>query len=147
MVLMKETLLILRRMIGERQVLSEHILSTCDWDELLDARDRDEVFEAQWLRVNAEINNLMQTLLVEEELHQLVEDIRRESFLSISRATSQHELACYVSEDFGLIAGAVMADYDDPWLNGLWMAYKGEGLAKPPIKEYAGRLSNLISEK
>ena len=87
----------------------------------------------------------MYTAKVEKEVRQLAEDIRRESFLAVSRVTSQHELASYVSDDFGLIAHAVATGYDDPWLNGLWMAYKANGLPKPPVKEHPGRLLDLIS--
>jgi len=145
MVPMKETLLILKQLIMQRQVLSEQILSAYDWDDLLNARDGDEEFEAQWLRVNAEVDSLLPTLSVDDELSLLAKDIRRESFLAVSNATSQHELPSYVSDDFGLIAGAVMAGYDDPWLNGLWMAYKGQSLPRPPIEEYAGKLSQLVS--
>ena len=146
MVPMKETLLILKRMIAEHQVLPEQLLSAYDWDGLLDARDGDEDFEAHWLRADAEINSRLRNLRVEDELRRLADDIRRESFLAVSRATGQHELASYVSDDFGLITGAVMADYEDPWLNGLWMAYKSRGVPKPPIAEHTGKLSKLISE-
>ena len=142
---MKETLLILKRMIGERQLLSEPLLSAYDWNDVLDTRDSDEVFEAKWMRINSEVNQLLRVEKVESELQQLAEDIRRESFLAASKATNQHEIAAYISDDFGLIAGAVMTNYDDPWLNGLWMAYKGQGLPKPPIEEYSGKLPNLIS--
>ena len=142
---MKGTLLILKRLIMERQVLSEQLLSAHDWNDLLDARDGDEEFEAQWLRVRAEVDSLMRALSVDDDLRQLAEDVRRDSFLAVSKSTSQHELASYVSDDFGLIAGAVMAGYDDPWLNGLWMAYKGQSLPRPPIEEYSGKLSQLIS--
>ena len=143
---MKETLLILKRMIADQQVLSEQILSAYDWDDLLNARDGDEDFEAHWLRANSEINRRISNLKVEDELHRLADDIRKASFLAVSRATGQHELASYVSDDFGLITSAVMADYEDPWLNGLWMAYKNRGVPKPPIAEHTGRLSELISE-
>ena len=142
---MKETLLILKQMIGERRLLSEQLLAAYDWDDVLDTRDRDEDFEAQWLRVHSEVNKLLRVEKVESEVQQLAADIRRESFLAASKTTNQHEIASYISDDFGLIAGAVMTDYDDPWLNGLWMAYKGQGLPKPPIEEYAGKLPNLIS--
>ncbi|HKO41945.1 MAG TPA: hypothetical protein VJU84_01540 [Pyrinomonadaceae bacterium] len=143
---MKDTLLILKRMIAEQQVLPKQLLSAYDWDDLLNARDGDEVFEAHWLRAHAEIDSRVSNVKVEDELHQVAEDIRRESFLAVSRATGQHELASYVSDDFGLITGAVIADYEDPWLNGLWMAYKNRGVPIPPIAEHPGKLSELISE-
>ena len=143
---MKEILQIVKRMIAEQQVLPEQLLSASDCDELLNARDGDEDFEAHWLKAHAEINSRVGIVKVDDELHRLAEDIRKESFLAVSRATGQHELASYVSDDFGLIAAAVMADYEDPWVNGLWMAYKNRGLPKPPIAEHTGKLSELISE-
>ena len=142
---MKEALLILKQAIGERRLLSEEVLAAYDWDGLLDARDSHGDFEAQWLRVSADIDELMCTRKVEKEVQQLAEDIRRESFLAVSRVTSQHELASYVSDDFELIARAAATGYDDPWLNGLWMAYKANGLPKPPVKEHSGKLLDLIS--
>ena len=143
---MKEALIILRRAIGERRLLSKEALAAYDWDSLLDARDSDGVFEAQWMRVSADIDELTHTAKGEKEVQQLAEDIRRESFLAVSRITGQHELASYVSDDFGLIAQAMATGYDDPWLNGLWMAYKTNGLPKPPVKEHPGRLLDLIGD-
>ncbi|HEX8176513.1 MAG TPA: hypothetical protein VF543_15590 [Pyrinomonadaceae bacterium] len=147
MVPMKKTLLILKQLIEERMLLSEQILSAYDWDDLLDARDSNEQFEAQWLCVDSEVNQLLRVEEIESGVRQLAEDVRRESFLVVSEATRQHELASYISDDFGLIARAVIVGYDDPWLNGLWMAYKGQSLPKPPIEEYPGKLSNLICGK
>jgi hypothetical protein len=141
---MKEGLLTLKRAIGERRLLSEEVLAAYDWDGLLDARDSDGDFEAQWLRVSAGINELMSAAKVETEARQFAEDIGRELFLAVSQITGGHELASYVADDFELIARAVATGYDDPWLNGLWMAYKANGLPEPPVKEHRGKLLDLI---
>ncbi len=45
-----------------------------------------------------------------QETAALSEDIRRESFLTVSRATTQHEIASYVSDDFDIIIrGSILA--------------------------------------
>ena len=140
----KENLLIIKQGITEGRLLPAQILDVYDCDEVLDQRDNDSDFEKQWLRINAEIKKLLQDRNVEYEIQQLAEDIRRESFLAISRVTVQHEIASYISDDFGLIAEALMVEYDDPWLNGLWVAYKNHRLPTPPIKEIFGELANMI---
>jgi hypothetical protein len=144
---MKETLLILKKMIEERQLLSEQILFAYNWDDLLDARESDEDFEEQWLRANAEVKKLLAELNLGNEVQQIVEDIRRESFLAASKLTSQHEIASYISDDFGLIAEAILAEYDDAWLNGLWLAYKQHYLPIPPVGKHSGKLSDLIESE
>jgi hypothetical protein len=50
---MKEALLMLMRATEERRVLSEEALAAYGWDGLLDARDSDGVFEAQWSGASA----------------------------------------------------------------------------------------------
>ena len=144
---MKETLLILKKTIEEGQLLSEQILSAYNWDDLLDIRDSDEDFEKQWLRANAEVKKLLAELNLGNEVQQIVEDIRRESFLAASKLTSQHEIASYISDDLGLIAEAVIAGYDDAWLNGLWLAYKRHCLPIPPVGKHSGKLSELIDSE
>jgi hypothetical protein len=64
----RETLLTLKLLIGERRVLSEPALTAYGWDDVLDARDGDEEFEAHWLRVSIEVDNLLRALGPEGEL-------------------------------------------------------------------------------
>ena len=128
-------------------MLSGQILTACNWDNLLDARENNEYFEEQWLRANAEVKKLLAKLNVGDELQQIAEGIRRESFLAASKLTDQHEIASYISDDFGLIAEAVIAGYDDVWLNVLWLSYKRNCLPIPPVEEYFGKLTDLIDSK
>jgi hypothetical protein len=63
----------------------------------------------------------------------LAEDIRRESFLAVSRATTQHEIASYVSDDFDLIVKAAILGLDDPFLSTMWDAYARNEIPAPAV--------------
>ena len=60
---------------------------------------------------------------VDQEASNLLYEVRKESFLAVSRATAQHEIASYVSDDFDLIVRGSILGVRDPFLAGLWEAY------------------------
>jgi predicted membrane-bound mannosyltransferase len=61
------------------------------------------------------------------EIRELVGVIRRESFLAVSRATRQHEIASYVSDDLDLIVRARLVGASSGFIGELWEAYdRGE---------------------
>jgi hypothetical protein len=66
-------------------------------------------------------------------LNTLVEDIRRESFLAVSRATGQHEIASYVSDDFDLIVRASLIGMTEPLLDRMWEVYERGEFPVPPL--------------
>jgi len=66
-------------------------------------RDREGEFDRNWVRVSQEVERCWSDAAIAVELRQLADDIRRESFLAVSRATGHHEFAGYVSDDFELI--------------------------------------------
>jgi hypothetical protein len=113
---------ILRR-IMDGSLLSPDVIRALDHDAILDARDCDAKFEAEWMRCHNEIEAEWPTANVAKETAALSEDIRRESFLTVSRATTQHEIASYVSDDFDIIMRGSILGLDDDFLNSLWDAY------------------------
>lgn len=113
---------ILRRIMDGR-LLPPAVMGALDHDPILDQRDDDAEFEAQWLRCYNEIEKQWATADIDQETEALKEDIRRESFLSVSRATEQHEIASYVSDDFDIIIRGSILGMGDEFLNRLWDAY------------------------
>ena len=93
---------ILRR-IMDGSLLPPDAVQSLDHDLILDARDGDAEFEAEWTRCYNEIEAKWPEADVAGETAALAEDIRRKSFLTVSRATEQHEIASYVSDDFDII--------------------------------------------
>jgi hypothetical protein len=87
-------------------LLPAALFTNLDFNAVLDARDSDPQFENDWLQSRDILNSTWEAVHPSAELAQKVEEVQRESFLITSRATVQHELASYVSDDFLLIARA-----------------------------------------
>lgn len=104
-------------------VLSGDAVAAINHDAILDARDFDEEFESEWLRVSDEIDRRWNESNIDPATKQQLDEIRRESFLRVSNATSQHEIASYVSDDFDLIARSVVLGIEDPFVDWMWQTY------------------------
>lgn len=103
-------------------LLSRRALSELDHDAILNERDGNADFEARWKRC---YNEIVDSWPAEDSKYaQLIEDIRRTAFLSVSRATAQHEIASYVSDDFDIIVRGSIIGLNDEFLNSLWDSYK-----------------------
>jgi hypothetical protein len=119
--------------IADGSLLPVAYFAELDRDSALDARDRDSEFDASWVRLFEEVEHRWVSATVAEDLRALAEDIRRESFLAVSRATEQHEIASYVSDDFDLIVRGRLAGLSDPLLDQLWHAYDQGRFPSPPL--------------
>jgi hypothetical protein len=117
--------------IAEGSLLPPASFAELDCDAALDARDQED-FDSRWVQLSDEIDRRWTTATVPEDLYALAEDIRRESFLAVSRATTQHEIASYVSDDFELIVRGRLLGLTDPLLDELWGAYD-EGTFPRPL--------------
>jgi hypothetical protein len=77
--------------------------------------------------VHAEIERRWPAPIIGDDLRSLADDLRRESFLAISCATRNHEIASYVSDDIDLIVRGKIVGINDPLLSSLWEVYdRGE---------------------
>ena len=119
------------RRITDGTLLSPELIAALDHDSILDERDGDAAFEAQWMQCYNEIEAKWSIANVDKETVALAEDIRRESFLSVSRVTNQHEIASYVSEDFDIIIRGCILELDNEFLNKLWDAYNQNEIPTP----------------
>ena len=107
------------------------VIAAFDHDTILDDRDSDAGFEAQWMRCFNQIEDQWRAAEVKHELITLIESVRRESFLAVSHATTQHEIASYVSDDFDLIVRGAVLGMNDDFLNSLWEAYNRNEIPSP----------------
>jgi hypothetical protein len=98
--------------------------ASLDCNAVLDARDEDPSFEGEWLRLLTEIDRCWPAADLLEELRSLLEDIRRESFFSVSRSTGQHEIASYVSDDFDVLTRGRLLGIVAPLLAEMWTVYE-----------------------
>jgi hypothetical protein len=119
--------------ISDGALLPAAYFSELDCDAALDARDGDSEFEAAWVRLYKQLERRWPEAAISEHLRSLAEDIRRESFLAVSRATRQHEIASYVSDDFEIIVRGRLLGETDPYLEQLWRVYERGEFPSPPL--------------
>ena len=92
-------------------------------DDILDERDQSD-FEQPWLDCAERIKGAWDSNAVDEATTKCMDEIRKESFLAVSRATQQHEIASYVSDDFELISKSIALDLDDTYATDLLESYR-----------------------
>lgn len=110
--------------IADGTLLPATYYAKLDCNRALDARDSDAAFDSEWGRLSKEVASRWEALTLDAETRALAEDIRRESFLSVSRATKQHEIASYVSDDFELIVKGRLVGAECSFLSLLWDIYQ-----------------------
>jgi hypothetical protein len=106
-----------------------------DCDRSLDARDSDKAFAVEWTRIFKEAKRRWGEADIADGLRKRAEIIRRESFMVVSRATEQHEIASYVSDDLDLIVRGKVLGMEDKLLGQLWARYEGGEFPCPPFPE------------
>ncbi|WOO43079.1 hypothetical protein [Rubellicoccus peritrichatus] len=106
----------------KRTYLSDYCFASKDLDGILDRRE-DEGFEKEWIDSHKRIEAKFSDSNLSEETKEKIEEIRKESFLATSRATEQHEIASYVSDDFDLIAKNIALGLADPFIDSLFEKY------------------------
>jgi hypothetical protein len=108
-----------------------------DCDAALDQRDAHAGSDSAWADVYKATELSWRD--VPAEIYCLVDTIRKEAFLIVSRATAQHEIAGYVSDDFDLLCRCQILGIEHPLLNHLWQAYSCGSF--PVIFDQLGDLS------
>ncbi|HVF84767.1 MAG TPA: hypothetical protein VM821_02210 [Abditibacteriaceae bacterium] len=90
---------------------------------MLDNRDR-KPFDPEWVRVDQAVKQLETNQQLSNEDKAAINELRETTFKKTYRVVENGELAGYVSDDFDLIARALIVDYHDAWLDALWMQYQ-----------------------
>jgi hypothetical protein len=93
-----------------------------DCNDALDQRDAHVRFDSDWKHVHDATRPGWSE--ISPEICSQVDAIRKESFLMVSRATRQHEIASYVSDDFDLLCRCQVLGTDYPIIEHLWQAYQ-----------------------
>lgn len=102
-------------------------------EEAMSARDEDDAFNLALAGIGGQIEARWSQANV-GELRQLLEDIRRESFMAVSGATEQGAISSYVSDDFDLIVRGRLLGLSSPLLDELWAVYERGEFPVPPFR-------------
>lgn len=140
---MNKEVTVLRSFIETEIFLSEFdSVDSGSIDDLLDTRDS-EPFEAPWVRVYTALENLQtQKPLSKDETRE--ETAFRKDVFQAAYPIVGGEAAGSISDDFGLFWSTLRNDFQDDWLNALWLAYKAGEFPHGELTPVPGKLSELI---
>jgi len=116
--------------IADGSLLPPECFTSIDLDSVLEARDRDAEFEAEWLRLYEVVNDDWKSAELTDRQKSDADDVRRESFLAVFRVTKHHDIAAQVSDDFDLMARGHILGRADPFLEQLWRTYDAGQIPK-----------------
>ena len=91
-------------------------------DHVLSERDAPG-FEQPWLTAFAAVESVASLNQLSPAQRLVVDRIREVAYKQAFRATSHPDIAAYVSDDFDLIARAIIAGQDSPWIASLLSTY------------------------
>ena len=99
-----------------------HLGDDASIDHALSQRDH-PAFEQPWLTAFAAVESVASLNQLSPAQRLVVDRVREVAYKQAFRATSHPDIAAYVSDDFDLIARAIVAGQDSPWLASLLSAY------------------------
>jgi hypothetical protein len=104
-----------------------------DCDAVIDALDASPAYEAEWLKAQEAVDQAWERAAPGPVIRDLVERIRKHVFFAVSKASNQHDIASYVSDDFDLIVRARIVGVSSGFLERLWSVYQANGLPSPRV--------------
>lgn len=130
-----------KELIDSKILLSENTFVIDDIESILNYRDEAD-FDEEWIRNYNAINE--KKGLIDLKSKELIQEIREVSFKAVYDAAQSGELAEYVSDDFGLMAEALVVNYNDQWLNALGKTYVEGKIPYGNLKVIKGELSEIL---
>jgi hypothetical protein len=113
------SLIRLLRLLERGDLVNDETFREVD-DCALDDRDVPD-FEVEWLRVHETVKGRLPEMSADTRA--MIDATRERAYMNAYSATNDPDLCGYVSDDSDLIAEAIVADFDDPWLNALLLEY------------------------
>ncbi len=124
----------------EGRVLTVKLLDV-NLDQVLDERET-EPFEKEWLRVHQSLAPHRSSLGGDDAA--LVEKVAEVAYRGTFALSANPEIAGSVSDDFDILALALVSGYEDPWLNALWLSFRSGRLPRGYLEPVSGNLGDLI---
>jgi hypothetical protein len=114
-------------------LLGPSMFDSVDCDAALEALDASPAYEAKWVGLKEAVDRAWELAAPSPAIRELAERIRKHVFLTVSRASREHDIAAWVSDDFDLIVRGRVTGLTDPFLEALWAAYQNHRLPSPDI--------------
>ncbi|MBU3107973.1 hypothetical protein [Clostridium gasigenes] len=122
-------------------LLSKDTFIVDDLDSILEERE-ESIFDEQWIRNYNEINEKRD--LIDFKSKELIDSIREIAYKITYAFTESSDLAAYVSDDFGIIAEALVLNHNDEWLNTLGKKYLENKIPNGTLNPSKGELRKIL---
>lgn len=111
-----------------------------EYEQILDKRDMD-IFSNKWMDIYKSIHEKIEKYQVDNASSDI---LRKNAFKIVLANTGNSDLAAYISDDFGLFLDAVQINFNNEWLNSLWIIYKDNKIPCENIGKVNGKLEDLM---
>ncbi|MBW9158484.1 hypothetical protein [Clostridium tagluense] len=131
----------LKNLMLSGSLLSKDTFIVDDLDSIMDSREESN-FDKQWIRNYNKINE--KRYLINFKIKELIDSIREIAYKITYAFTESSDLAAYVSDDFGLIAEALVLNHNDEWLNTLGKKYLENKIPNGTLNPSKGELRKIL---
>lgn len=122
--------------------LKETVSINADLDVLLDERDS-EPFDHEWMDAFKEIDARFKLVQVDDFLNKKIQIIRELAFKR-TYDLSGGDLSGYVSDDFELIAKAIVIGSENLWVGALFSSYLSGGVPSGVLERGQVNVGDLV---
>ena len=136
-------LALLQKYLLEGRVLRGYMFAGKPLDDVLNARCVDS-FDTECQRIFRELEIHTRSIEIPEDELTAVNDVREAAYRTALAFSQSPEMATAVCDDFELLGASLAAGYNDPWLNGLWLAYRAGKIPQGALDATEGALEDLI---
>jgi len=112
-------------------------------DDVLKQRECPD-FAQPWQHLQTTVETAARQHTLPVRMRRELAMLREVAFIRVYDVTEHPDLAGNVSDDFGLIGGALLTAFEDDWLNGLWGEYREHRFPCCNIHPVQGRLGDLL---
>ncbi|CCN73307.1 hypothetical protein [Vibrio nigripulchritudo] len=119
------------------QIISSSIFKSADLgneDNILDSRD-EAPFDSEWVEIYTLISQEYEQTKPQED-EEAIESIRKSAFFASEQFFGTHEISSYISDDFDLIAKAIVTNTQDKRITWLLDYYINHGIPHKLIKTH-----------
>ncbi len=131
-------------MIEKGRLLSPEMFGGLDIDAALDQRDSPE-FDEHWMNIYNKVEEESSAEPLGERELSRVERAAEVAYKTSFQNSESPELAGYISDDFDLIAKALLLSFNDSWLNSLLASYCDGRFPKGKLEPVPGQLSAVLA--
>jgi hypothetical protein len=136
-------LALLQKYLLEGRILRAAMFNARPLDFMLNHRCVED-FDREYQRVFRDLEAHTAGIDIPDDELAAVNEVREAAYRTALAFTNSPEFATAICDDFELLGASLAAGYNDPWLNALWLCYRGGKVPHEPLQPVFGPLDDLI---